>query len=124
MNVSLLDAWFRSRTRPRLPVLEMIGGEFAAPDNWIRSGDAVRTADAFAARHNGFAPILVFADATGGFRVDTECVDGPHGHAESHLLKDVPPFVRRTTRRTFPQAGNPGRTRHPVPLWAFVGNSR
>ncbi|MFJ7907704.1 alpha/beta hydrolase-fold protein [Kitasatospora sp. NPDC096204] len=94
--VYLPPAWFRSRSRPKLPVLEMIGGEFAAPDNWIRSGDAVKTADAFAAKHNGFAPILVFVDATGGFRVDTECVDGPHGHAESHLLRDVPPFVQKT----------------------------
>lgn len=94
--VYLPPAWFRSQARPKLPVLEMIGGEFAAPDNWIRSGNAVKTADAFAAQHNGFAPILVFVDATGGFRVDTECVDGPHGNAESHLLKDVPPYVEKT----------------------------
>ncbi|KJS53808.1 hypothetical protein VM98_23040 [Streptomyces rubellomurinus subsp. indigoferus] len=94
--VYLPPAWFRSQSRPKLPVLEMIGGEFAAPDNWIRSGNAVRTADEFAAKHNGFAPILVFVDATGGFRVDTECVDGPHGNSESHLVKDVPPFVKKT----------------------------
>ena len=94
--VYLPPAWFRSQSRPKLPVLEMIGGEFAAPDNWIRSGNAVRTADEFAAKHNGFAPILVFVDATGGFRVDTECVDGPHGHSESHLLKDVPPYIQKT----------------------------
>ncbi len=94
--VYLPPAWFRSQNRPKLPVLEMIGGEFAAPDNWIRSGNAVRTADEFAAKHNGFAPILVFADATGGFRVDTECVDGPHGNSESHLVKDIPPFVQKT----------------------------
>ncbi|MFF2545752.1 alpha/beta hydrolase [Kitasatospora sp. NPDC058063] len=94
--VYLPPAWFRSQSRPRLPVLEMIGGEFAAPDNWIRSGNAVKTADTFAAQHNGFAPILVFVDATGGFRVDTECVDGPHGNAESHLLKDVPPYIEKT----------------------------
>ncbi|MFJ9610888.1 alpha/beta hydrolase [Kitasatospora sp. NPDC101176] len=94
--VYLPPAWFRSQNRPKLPVLEMIGGEFAAPDNWVRSGNAVRTVDDFAAHHNGFAPILVFVDATGGFRVDTECVDGPHGRAESHLLKDVPPFVQKT----------------------------
>ena len=48
--VYLPPAWFRSQSRPKLPVLEMIGGEFAAPDNWIRSGNAVRNADEFAAK--------------------------------------------------------------------------
>jgi S-formylglutathione hydrolase FrmB len=94
--VYLPPAWFRSAKRPKLPVIEMIGAEFAAPDNWIRSGDAVKTADAFAAKHNGFAPVLVFADATGGFKIDTECVDGPHGNSEDHLVKDIPPFIEKT----------------------------
>ncbi|WP_051970270.1 alpha/beta hydrolase [Kitasatospora azatica] len=93
--VYLPPAWFRSRTRPKLPVLEMIGGEFAAPDNWVRAGNAVQTADAYAAQHGGVAPVLVFADATGGFKVDTECVDGPNGKAEDHLVKDIPPFVEK-----------------------------
>lgn len=94
--VYLPPAWFRSKTRPKLPVLEMIGGEYAAPDNWVRAGDAVQTADAYAAQHGGFAPVLVFADATGGFKVDTECVDGPSGMAEEHLVKDIPPYVEKT----------------------------
>jgi S-formylglutathione hydrolase FrmB len=94
--VYLPPAWFRSKTRPKLPVLEMIGGEFAAPDNWVRAGNAVQTADAYAAQHGGFAPVMVFADATGGFKVDTECVDGPNGKAEDHLVKDIPPFVEKT----------------------------
>ncbi|MER7754117.1 alpha/beta hydrolase-fold protein [Kitasatospora sp. NPDC097643] len=94
--VYLPPAWFRSQTRPQLPVLEMIGGEFAVPDNWLRAGDALKTADDYAAEHNGFAPILVFVDATGGFKVDTECVDGKHGNAETHLVKDIPPFVQKT----------------------------
>ncbi|AUG75626.1 hypothetical protein CFP65_0672 [Kitasatospora sp. MMS16-BH015] len=94
--VYLPPAWFRSTHRPKLPVIEMIGGEFSAPDNWVRAGSAVKTVDAFAAAHHGFAPVLVFADATGGFRVDTECVDGPAGHAEDHLVKDVPPYVEKT----------------------------
>ena len=94
--VYLPPAWFRSVHRPKLPVVEMIGGEFAVPDNWIRAGFAVRTADAYAAAHHGFAPVLVFADATGGFHVDTECVDGSGGKAEDHLFKDIPPFVEKT----------------------------
>jgi len=93
--VYLPPVWFRSTHRPKLPVVEMIGGEYAVPDNWVRAGNAVKTADAYAAAHHGFAPVLVFADASGGFKVDTECVDGPAGQAADHLVKDIPPFVER-----------------------------
>ncbi|MDH6110759.1 S-formylglutathione hydrolase FrmB [Kitasatospora sp. MAP12-15] len=94
--VYLPPVWFRSTARPRLPVLEMIGGAFSAPDNWVRAGSAVQTVDAYAAQHGGYAPVLVFADATGGFKSDTECVDGPDGMAEDHLVRDIPPFVEKT----------------------------
>ena len=94
--VYLPPAWFRSTHRPKLPVVEMIGGEFAVPDNWIRAGDAIKTADAYAAAHHGFAPVLVFTDASGGFKVDTECVNGPAGRAMDHLVKDIPPYIEKT----------------------------
>lgn len=94
--VYLPPMWFNATPRPKLPVLEMIGGEYAEPANWVRAGNAVQTADAFAAQHDGWAPILVFVDATGGFRVDTECVDGTAGPAQAHLTRDVPPFVAAT----------------------------
>jgi S-formylglutathione hydrolase FrmB len=74
-------------------VVELIGAEFANPDNWIRAGGAAATADEYARHHDGNAPILVFADASGGFSVDTECVDGPHGNAETHLVADIPAYV-------------------------------
>lgn len=108
--VYLPPAWFGSLHRPQLPVLEMIGAEYAAPNNWVRAGDAVRTADAYAAQHHGYAPILVFTDATNGFRVDTECVDGPHGNAEDHLVKDIPPYIEKT----FDATSNPHK-------WGVVG---
>lgn len=91
--VYLPPVWFRTAQRPRLPVVLMIGGEYAAPANWIRAGHAQEIADRYAAAHDGLAPILVFADATGSFRVDTECVDGKAGPAQDHLTKDVPPYV-------------------------------
>ncbi|MEV4559004.1 alpha/beta hydrolase-fold protein [Kitasatospora sp. NPDC049285] len=94
--VYLPPAWFRSKTRPKLPVVEMIGGQFMAPSNWVRAGDATKTADAYAADHDGFAPVMVFVDATGGFKADTECVNGAGGKAEDHLTKDIPPFVAKT----------------------------
>lgn len=94
--VYLPPVWFRSAQRPKLPVVEMIGGEYAEPANWIRSGRAQVIADAFAAAHGGVAPILVFVDATGGFQVDTECVNGVAGNAQDHLTEDVPRYVTAT----------------------------
>jgi S-formylglutathione hydrolase FrmB len=91
--VYLPPVWFRNPRPPVLPAVEMIGAEVAAPDNWVRIGHAVRTSDAYAAGHGGEAPILVFVDATGSFHKDTECVNGPHGNAEDHLVKDVPRFI-------------------------------
>ena len=93
--IYLPPAWFRSTHRPKLPVVEMVAGAYEVPDNWIRSGQAVKTADAFAAAHHGYAPILVFADATGGFNVDSECVNGAAGNAADHLVKDIPRYVER-----------------------------
>lgn len=91
--VYLPPAWFRPGPKDHFPVIEMIGAEFSTPQNWIRAGNAIGTADEFARRHDGRAPILVFADASGGFTVDTECVDGPHGNSETHLLRDIPAYV-------------------------------
>lgn len=88
--VYLPPAWFTGAT-PRLPAVLMIGGEFNTSADWIRAGDAVATLDAFAAAHGGNAPLAVFVDATGGFTVDTECVNGSHGNAADHLLDDVIP---------------------------------
>lgn len=91
--VYLPPAWFRPGRKEQFPVIEMIGAEFSTPENWIRAGDAIGTADLFAHQHHGRAPILVFADASGGFTVDTECVDGPHGNSEDHLVRDVPAYL-------------------------------
>lgn len=95
-DVWLPPAWFAPGPRPVLPAIMMIGGEFNTPADWIRVGDAVATADGYAATHGGLAPVLVFADAGGTFNNDTECVDGPRGRAASHLTGDVVPDVERT----------------------------
>lgn len=88
--VYLPPAWFSGKP---LPAILMIGGEFGTPADWIRVGNATRALDAYAAAHRGEAPIAVFADATGGFAVDTECVDGPRGNAAQHLVAEVIPEI-------------------------------
>jgi enterochelin esterase-like enzyme len=94
--VYLPPAWFERAKRPTLPAIEMITSNHGSPSNWIRIGGALRTVDLYAARHGGWAPILVFADPAGDFFTDTECVNGPRGNAENHLVYDIPRFVERT----------------------------
>jgi len=89
--VYLPPAWFTSTPPPRLPAVLMIGAAFNTPADWVRAGAAASTVDAYASAHHGFAPVLVFADATGAFLNDTECVNGRRGNAADHLTKDVIP---------------------------------
>ncbi len=91
--VYLPPAWFSSNPPPRLPTVMMIGSAFNTPADWLRAGGAFDTIDNFAAHHQGFAPALVFVDATGAFDNDTECVNGSRGNAADHLTRDVVPFV-------------------------------
>jgi S-formylglutathione hydrolase FrmB len=91
--VYLPPAWFASDPSPELPVVVMVGGEFGHPTDWPNAGGAQRTADEFAAAHDGNAPVLVFADTSGAFSNDTGCVNGVRGNAADHLTKDVVPYV-------------------------------
>jgi len=93
--VWLPPAYFRS-PRPSLPVVLMMAGVPGDPSNLLRGGHAVQAADAFAAAHEGMAPILVFPDHNGGMWTDSECVDGPRGHAETYLTVDLPAYVSHT----------------------------
>lgn len=109
--VWLPPAYARS-PRPSLPVVVMLAGVPGDPSNLLRGGHAAQIADSFASAHHGLAPILVFPDQNGGMWSDSECVDGPRGHAETYLTVDVPAFVSAT----FGTA--PG-----GPTWAIVGYS-
>ncbi len=91
--VYLPPVWFSGSAPTRLPAMMMIGGEFGNPSNWIRTGNAVATLDAFARAHRGWAPVVVFVDSSGSFNNDTECVNGPRGNAADHLTEEVRPYV-------------------------------
>ncbi|RDH75486.1 esterase family protein [Mycolicibacterium moriokaense] len=91
--VYLPPAWYASNPPPKLPTVMMIGGEFNTPADWLRTGQAIKTIDDFAAAHHGNAPVLVFVDPGGAFNNDTECVNGPRGNSADHLTKDVVPYM-------------------------------
>lgn len=94
--VYLPPAWFATNPPPKLPTVMMIGGEFNTPADWLRTGQAITTIDAFAATHHGYAPVFVFVDPGGAFNNDTECVNGSRGNAADHLTKDVFPYMIST----------------------------
>lgn len=91
--VYLPPAWFATNPPPKLPVVMMVAGEFNTPADWIRTGNAVKTLDDFAAAHGGNAPAVVFVDSGGSFNNDTECVNGNRGNAADHLTEDVVPYM-------------------------------
>ena len=91
--VYLPPAWFTGDSASDLPAVIMAGGEFGHPADWPTAGGAQHIADDFATAHGGNAPVLVFADTSGRFSNDTECVDGVRGNAADHLTKDVVPYV-------------------------------
>lgn len=94
--VYLPPAWFAENPPPPLPVVVMIGAEYGSSSDWVVAGSATGTADEFAAAHGGWAPLLVFVDKGGLFNRNTQCVNGLHGRAEDHIVRDVLPFVART----------------------------
>jgi S-formylglutathione hydrolase FrmB len=91
--VYLPPAWFANNPPPRLPAVMMLGAEFNTTADWLRAGHAIQIIDDFAAAHGGNAPVLVFADATGAFNNDTECVNGSRGNSADHLTEDVVPYM-------------------------------
>ena len=79
--------------RPQLPVLMLISGTPGTTADWLRGGRALGLANAWAAAHHGYAPVMVLPDANGSLTGDTECVNSTRGQAETYLTVDVPRFM-------------------------------
>lgn len=76
--------------RPLLPVLVLLAGQPGEPEDWLNGGKLTETMDAFARDHDGLAPVVVVADATGSALANPLCVDSPLGNVATYLSKDVP----------------------------------
>ena len=90
--VWLPPAYF-GRLHPHLPVVMLLSGTPGSTGDWLHGGRAIDTANAYAARHHGEGPIMVFPDANGSFHGDTECVNSARGAADTYLSVDVPNFI-------------------------------
>jgi enterochelin esterase-like enzyme len=77
-----------------LPVLIMLSGQPGSPSNVIESGQIATIFDAFAATHDGLAPIVVAPDQLGAPDRNPMCVDGALGASASYLTVDVPNWIR------------------------------
>ena len=81
-----------------LPVLVLLTGQPGHVVDWIEGGRVVQTMDAFAARHDGAAPIVVVADGLGDTEANPMCMDSDLGNAATYLSVDVPNWIRSNFR--------------------------
>lgn len=90
--VYLPPAYFADNPEP-LPVLMLFHGVPGGPGDW-NLGDRVKgVMDAYAARHNGIAPVVVMPDATGGQVDNPLCTDSKLGKVGTYLSQDVPAAI-------------------------------
>lgn len=91
--VYLPPAYFADNPQP-LPVLMLFHGVPGGPGDW-NLGDRVKgVMDAYAAEHNGIAPVVVMPDATGGQVDNPLCTDSDLGRLGTYLSQDVPNAVK------------------------------
>lgn len=83
---------------PVLPVLVMFAGQPGSPAAVFTAGRLASTMDAYAASHNGLAPIVVAPDQLGRANQNPMCVDSPLGNSETYLTRDVPKWIRSHLR--------------------------
>jgi poly(3-hydroxybutyrate) depolymerase len=84
-----------AKDAPLLPLVIMMMGQPGDPDpGWQQD-----SLDAFAARHNGLAPIVLVADQTRDHATDPMCVDSAkYGNASTYITQDVLPWARSHLR--------------------------
>nr|WP_218857305.1 alpha/beta hydrolase-fold protein [Leifsonia soli] len=91
---------------PALPVMYALSGQPGAPADMFTAGGLARAMDAFAAQHDGYAPIVVAADQLGGPGRNPMCVDSAdYGNSATYLLTDVRNWVRSHLRVSSDPAG-------------------
>ena len=86
---------YRTEQRPLLPVLVLLAGQPGGPEDWLNGGRLQQTMDAFAAKHNGLAPVVLIVDPLGSPVVNPLCSDATEGKVATYLQQDVPAWVTK-----------------------------
>jgi len=79
--------------RAELPVLVLVNGQPGNTDNWLGGGDLATRLDAFAAQHDGLAPVVVIPDDLTRVTLNPMCLDSRLGNAFTYLTEDVPNWI-------------------------------
>jgi len=79
---------------PKLPVLIMMSGQPGSPQDPLITDKLEASLDAYAAAHDGLAPIVVSPDQLGDPTANPMCVDSPLGNSQSYLTVDVPNWIK------------------------------
>ncbi|MEV8181448.1 alpha/beta hydrolase-fold protein [Specibacter sp. NPDC078692] len=87
---------YQAANRPLLPVLVLIPGQPGAPADWLKAGQLQHTMDAFAAAHDGLAPVVVIPDVNGASSANTMCMDSRIAKTDTYLAVDVPAWIKAT----------------------------
>ncbi|MEP6981548.1 MAG: alpha/beta hydrolase-fold protein, partial [Nakamurella sp.] len=94
------DAWiylppaYATVPRGELPVLILMSGQPGTPEDWFDGGGVAATMDAYAADHEGLAPIVVVPDWLGTSGGNPLCVDSTAGGNDySYLTIDVHDWI-------------------------------
>jgi S-formylglutathione hydrolase FrmB len=103
---------YLSDPRPELPVLVLLAGQPGAPRQWVDSGGIQQMIDAFAAQHQGLAPVVVMPDDLGSDFANPLCLDSKLGNVQTYLTTDVPDWITANLAVRPPGAG-----------WAIAGFS-
>jgi S-formylglutathione hydrolase FrmB len=94
--VYLPPAYQQAPSGPALPVLVLIPGQPGTPADWLRAGGLKTQMDAYAAAHDGLAPVVVVADVNGSESANTMCIDSMIARADTYVSVDVPAWIRAT----------------------------
>ncbi len=81
---------------PKLPVLVVLSGQPGTPDDPLLSSKLEQSSNAYAAAHQGLAPIVVSPDQLGAPDKNPLCIDSPAGNSATYITVDVTNWIKAT----------------------------